>query len=202
MDASMPRLLQVALSLTIAGLIVGVPLWYRSCRHRSYRNFRVVHEGAFYRSGQMTVPGLRKIVETKGIRTIVNLRDGDSRPDQQEEAFCTARGIKYVRIVQKPWAASDHSVPAQEGVNAFIEVMRDPANYPVLLHCFAGHHRTGAYCAIYRMEFDGWRPDQAIREMIELGYDTIFGDWDVCWYLQHYQPKKSRAAVSPIDVSN
>ena len=39
---------------------------------------------------------------------------------------------------------------------ALTVVMADPGNYPVLVHCFAGIHRTGAYCAVYRMEFERW----------------------------------------------
>src|SRR5262249_47259508 len=123
-----------------------------------------------------------------------------SRPDQEEEAFCLARGIKYVRIVQKQWYASDKSVPAEEGVDDFLRVMRDPSNFPVLLHCFAGHHRTGAYCAIYRMEFNHWTQRQAIREMYDLGYDTIFTDMDVCEYLQHYRPKGRGTAAKTVSL--
>ncbi|MFO0966664.1 MAG: dual specificity protein phosphatase family protein [Gemmataceae bacterium] len=185
----MPRTLRISLALGIVALLVGGPLWYNSYRVKRYRNFRVVEPGILYRSGQMTVAGLRDVVDTKGIRTVVSLRDGDSRPDQMEEAFCVERGIKYVRIIQKQWSASDKSIPAEEGVDEFLKVMRDPANYPVLVHCFAGHHRTGAYCAIFRMEFNHWPQDRAIREMYDLGYDTIFADWDVCEYLQHYRAK-------------
>ena len=56
----------------------------------------------------------------------------------------------------------------------------------VLVHCFAGLHRTGAYCAAYRMGFNGWSQQQAILEMKHLGYDCIFNETDVCGYLQHF----------------
>jgi tyrosine-protein phosphatase SIW14 len=188
----MSRSLQLAFSFLILGLVVGGPLWYKSFRHARYRNFRVVQEGVLYRSGQMTLGGLSEVVEKKGIKTVVNLRDGDANPDQLEEEYCASRGIRYVRIAQKPWTGPDNSVPNAEGVNEFLAVMKDRSSYPVLLHCFAGHHRTGAYCAVYRMELEGWSPTEAIREMMSLGYDTILTDRDVCSYLQNYRPVPRR----------
>ena len=38
----------------------------------------------------------------------------------------------------------------------FLAVMDNRANYPVLVHCFAGIHRTGTMCAVFRMEYHGW----------------------------------------------
>jgi hypothetical protein len=68
--------------------------------------------------------------------------------------------------------------------------MRNPANHPVLVHCFAGIHRTGAFCAIYRMEFDHWTNAQAIREMRNLGYTD--DHMDVQAYLENYRPGAAR----------
>jgi protein tyrosine/serine phosphatase len=70
--------------------------------------------------------------------------------------------------------------------------MSDPANHPVLVHCFAGIHRTGAFCALYRMEFDGWSNEQAVQEMKELGYADYHRD--VFAYLRRYQPRGYLAA--------
>ena len=47
---------------------------------------------------------------------------------------------------------------------------------------------TGAYCAIYRMEFEGWSNDQAMNEMKACGYTTLDEDWDICTYLEQYRP--------------
>jgi protein tyrosine/serine phosphatase len=49
--------------------------------------------------------------------------------------------------------------------------MDDPANYPVWVHCTAGRDRTGAMCAVYRMEYDHWSAEQALAEMREYGFD-------------------------------
>src|SRR5256885_11207419 len=54
--------------------------------------------------------------------------------------------------------------PAERGLQAFRAIMDDPAQQPVLVHCFKGVHRTGAYCAIYRMDYDGWANYQRSEE--------------------------------------
>ena len=51
--------------------------------------------------------------------------------------------------------------------------MDDPANYPVLIHCKAGLHRTGVMVAVYRMEYQAWTSHEAISEMKAHG----FGDF-------------------------
>ena len=66
--------------------------------------------------------------------------------------------------------------------------MSDPANYPVLIHCFAGIHRTGAYCAIYHIEQDHWSNDRAIDDLMAHGYYNLAGEEDICGYLHNYRP--------------
>lgn len=92
-------------------------------------------------------------------------------------------------IAPQHWEAADGGTPpVEEGVRRFREVMADPHNYPVLVHCLAGIHRTGAYCAIYRMEFEHWTNAQAIEEVKAFGYTNLDGEEDVLGYLEHYKP--------------
>jgi protein tyrosine/serine phosphatase len=85
-------------------------------------------------------------------------------------------------------------------VRKFREIMADPDNFPVLIHCFAGIHRSGAYCAIYRMEHDHWTNAQAIAELKAHGYDNLDDEWDILGYLEQYcptwrQPDEKHSAV-------
>ena len=109
-------------------------------------------------------------VRDRGIRTVVTLRDSenpsDPPPDLAEQRYCEAEEINYFRISPRKWWSPDGSVPAALGVRQFLAVMDDPANYPVLVHCYAGVHRTGAFCAVYRMEYDHWTNAEAIRELL------------------------------------
>jgi len=99
-----------------------------------------------------------------------------------------------LRLPPLNWWAIDGSVPAEVNVRKFLEIMDDPNNYPVLIHCFAGSHRTGAYCAIYRMEYEHWSNEDAMDEMRAAGYLSIYDDWDILGYLERYRPRwKARA---------
>ncbi|HYV39841.1 MAG TPA: tyrosine-protein phosphatase, partial [Gemmataceae bacterium] len=86
------------------------------------------------------------------------------------------------------WDAPDGSVPNEVSVIKFREIMSNPANYPVLVHCLAGKHRTGAMCAVFRMEFDHWSNEQAIDELKLYGYDNVEEHLDLLGYLERYQP--------------
>jgi tyrosine-protein phosphatase SIW14 len=183
----MPRSLQLVFALVVMTLLVGGPLWYKREHERHFRNFRVVHEGVLYRSGQLDIDGLKRIVHDYRIKTIVSLRDRDDASDLQEAEWASKAGINHVRIPHRPWWAADGTVPAEQGLAAFRQVMSDPANNPVLVHCFAGIHRTGAYCAVYRMDHDGWTNSAAIAEMRALGYATLDGDLDVLTFLERYR---------------
>jgi tyrosine-protein phosphatase SIW14 len=141
----------------------------------------------------MTIAGLKSVVHDYGIKTVVSLRDSvyvnDPPPDLAEENYCLAEAIKYVRISPRSWWAPDGSIPAEIGVNRFLEVMDNPLNYPVLIHCFGGIHRTGAFCAVYRMDKQHWTNKQAIAELMAGGYKELTDDWDLLSFLENYQPR-------------
>jgi protein tyrosine/serine phosphatase len=190
----MPRYLCWLCGTLIALFLVAGPVVFFNYQQAEFRHFRVVRDGVLYRSGQMSLSGLKRVIHDHGIRTVVTLRDaiaiGDPPPDWEEEEYCRAEDITYVRIPPRTWWAADGSIPAEKGIQQFLAVMDNPENYPVLVHCFAGIHRTGAFCAIYRMEYEGWTNAGAIAEMKACGYNTLEDEWDVLGYIEKYQPRK------------
>jgi protein tyrosine/serine phosphatase len=192
-----PRPLSLAFTALVAMTLIVGPWWYKREHDRHSRNLHVVEEGVLYRSGQLDLEGLKRVVRDHGIRTIISLRDGDRTLDQDEEDWAPYAGANYIRIPPRAWQTPDGTVPAEEGLKVFREVISDPANHPVLIHCFAGIHRTGAYCAVYRMDFQGWSNHDAIAEMRALGYSTLDGDKDVLGFLEHYRPQGSKQILTP-----
>jgi tyrosine-protein phosphatase SIW14 len=188
----MARRLPYVLGLLILALLIAGPLAYATYRKHDQRNFRVVRAGVLYRSGQVTLHGLKRIVRDHAIKTVVTLRDarnpGDPPPDHEEETWCKAAGLTYYRLTPAAWSAGDGSVPAAKNVRRFREIVKDAANYPILVHCFAGRHRTGAYCAIYRMEQERWSNEEAIEDMVTNGYDLLDEHEDLREYLRQYRP--------------
>lgn len=190
----MARWWQLVLGSLVLLLAAGVPLVFSANRQHHLRNFRVMEDGELYRCGQLTPAGLERVIHDYGIKTVVTLRTARDPsmpyPDAWEKDVCDARGLRHVRIVPRVWGVNEKGeVPAEEGVREFLKVMDDPANHPVLLHCFAGVHRTGAMCAVYRMEYSRWGVDRALAEMEWFGYDPEDMHEHVGAYLRSYRPR-------------
>lgn len=186
------------LPATLVGMsLFVVPFEYAKIREKHLRNVRVVEDGVLYRSGQPSPLGLTRLVHDYDIRTVVCFRDIEEGkalvpPDQWEEGFCANLGIRYVRMPLVLWSCQNGVVPADENVHRFVDIMADPKNYPVLIHCFRGIHRTGTYAAIYRMEFQGWSNAEAIEELKAWGYDNLDKEDDVRGYLERYVPTRRK----------
>ncbi len=181
----MSRLGTIA-GILFVGLSLVAPVAFALHQLSQTPNFHVVREGVLYRSGQMSIAGLKRTINDLGIRTVVSLRIGSQANDRAEEEYCTSQGINFVRIKPLAWNGVRGKAEVDQGVDRFLAVLRDPKKHPVLIHCYAGIHRTGAYCAIYRMELEGWSNARAIEEMKAHGY-TIFEEHaDVREYLTTY----------------
>jgi protein tyrosine/serine phosphatase len=157
----------------------------------SQRNFRVVEPGILYRSGQMDILGLTRTVHDYGIRTIVCLREaGDvGRMAQKEEEWARKECLNYHSLPVRAWYAREGETEAgaMENVRQLLSILRDKRNHPVLIHCFAGIHRTGIYVAVCRMERDGWDLDHAMQEMRSCGYTEVERHNDVMEFLTGYR---------------
>jgi protein tyrosine/serine phosphatase len=199
----MSRIFQSLFGFMIVALLVGVPLGYGFFLKVNIRNFHQVREGVLYRSGQMSTFGLRTMIHDHGIKYVITLRDAvypsDPPPDLAEEEYCREQEIGYFRIPPRSWWAPAGQVPADEGVRKFLEIMDNPDNYPVLIHCFGGIHRAGAFSAIYRMEYQHWTNAEAMAEMKTCGYNTLDDEWDISTYLEKYCPRWKGKAESPKD---
>lgn len=198
MTRSMSALLGAMVAVGVAFGAYG----YHARNVQHYRNFRVVEPGVLYRGGQMNLNGLGRVAREFDIQTVVSFRDvrGDKERDPDlvnEQLFCESRGIAYVRLSPKPWGpGATGRAPVEENVREFVRVIEERRKVgAVLIHCMRGVHRTGAYTAIYRMEFNGWLKAEAIAEMVERGYDTLDDDPDILQYLAGYVPHRPRPAT-------
>ena len=192
----MPRFVRIAFVLLILGMLVGGPLCHAYYHQANFRKVRVVKDGVLYRSGQLSEKGLKSLIHDLGIKTVVTLRDstvaGAPAPDHGEEVYCLNQEINYYRIAPRRWITNDGAVPAEEGVKVFREVMDDPAHYPVLIHCWGGIHRTGAFCAVYRIEYEDWSNARAVDELLAAGYREFEDKWDLLEFVEKYVPRSRR----------
>ena len=108
--------------------------------------------------------------------------------------MCKAKGLKHVRIVPRVWGADEKGeIPAEQAVQEFLAVMEKKENHPVLVHCFAGIHRTGTMCAIFRMEYHGWTVERSMEEMQLYGFAPEDMHQHIAVYLREYETRRKAA---------
>jgi tyrosine-protein phosphatase SIW14 len=122
-----------------------------------------IDEGLF-RGGLPTEKGMKKLKEL-GIKTIVNI-ESNQRRIEQERAWAKKFKIDFISIPMD-W----QTTPSDEMVNEVLTHMLNLKKHPVYLHCRHGKDRTGLLAGLYRVEVQGWEPEKAYREMLEIGFD-------------------------------
>ena len=126
-------------------------------------NFYQVSE-FMYRGAQPGKEGFKQLSEM-GIKTVINLRGFHS-----DKKFIQDSGLQYKPIPFNTWD------PKEEDIVKFINIVKNQDNYPIFVHCMHGADRTGTMIAIYRMVFEDWSKEKAIKEMTEgpFGYHSIW----------------------------
>lgn len=99
--------------------------------------------------------------------TILNLEDNFEKVDR-ESGWASHYGLKFISI---PFD-SDDAYPSDSAVEQALQVMQNPANYPLFIHCHHGENRTGMMVGLYRVFVDHYSPEDAYREMLNYGFDS------------------------------
>ena len=133
-------------------------------------NVRTVDEGQVYRSAQLTGANLETVLDSKKIKTVINLRGESSDTDwyRSELASCNARGIDHIDI-----ALSAGRFPPPSELKKMFTAF-DSAQRPVLLHCKGGADRSGLTSVIYKHVYDKMPLDQAIASQLTWRYGHIW----------------------------
>ena len=111
-----------------------------------------------FRGGQ-PVPESFGFLKWRGIKTVINLRE-----EHDERELVEKLGMNYVYIPLDAW----DRVP-DLAIRRFFNVVNDPENQPVFVHCRRGADRTGFMIGLYRIAEQGWSAQQAYREARALG---------------------------------
>ncbi len=203
----MPVWLKWTFGALMGTAIVGVPALVYRVSYATEKRFREVTPGRFYRCGQMSADAFRAKIREHGIKLVVNLQDENpdpllsagywDTPHIPESQACQDEGAKFTFLT---WygtrgllarnVASTTNRPRV--IDDFLALCDDPSNYPMLIHCMAGLHRTGALTAVYRMEYEGYSREDALRELRANGYGdskaTIANDY-ILEYIHLYEPR-------------
>uniref|UniRef100_UPI00404932CC dual specificity protein phosphatase family protein n=1 Tax=Flavobacterium sp. TaxID=239 RepID=UPI00404932CC len=147
------------------GIVLLSAVGYYVYKMHFDNNLVVISEGKVYKTAAIPPDEIDEFIEKYKIKTVIDLRmpgtnDTILNPETPGElmlekmAVAAIPNVQYINI-PTPQVPEDHSV------DAFIEVMNDSANYPVLIHC---HHGTGRACmfsSIYRIEYENFSNEEA-----------------------------------------
>ncbi|MCS6851046.1 MAG: tyrosine-protein phosphatase [Gemmataceae bacterium] len=201
----MKAILRGFFALIIFTLVAVVPIVYFRYAYTFSKRLREVVPGVLYRSGQLTAPGFIDAIKRLGIRTVINAQDEFPNPQVAagfftwetvpEEELCRQLGVRYVHLPPRLLSPNEVESRRPEAIDQFLAIMDDPANYPVLLHCRAGLHRTGVLSAVFRMEYQGWPHKEALDELRALGFGELActsANEYVTQYVLSYRPGERR----------
>ncbi|CAF9926517.1 MAG: hypothetical protein ALECFALPRED_003460 [Alectoria fallacina] len=83
--------------------------------------------------------------------------------------YVEEKGIEHFRIIIPAHKNPSSTIPIEPLLDA-LKIILNPSNYPLLIHCNKGKHRTGCMIACYR-KMNGWTDAAIITE-----YRTFAGD--------------------------
>jgi protein tyrosine/serine phosphatase len=119
-----------------------------------------------------------------GIKTVIDLQaDGENVNEAQ---LVKGAGMKFYRIPM-----TTRVPPTAAQLAEFLQIVNDPAQQPVYVHCKGGKHRTGVMTAVYRMEQDSWSPDRAFKEMKQYKFGMDFLHPEFKRFVYGYEAKRA-----------
>jgi protein tyrosine phosphatase (PTP) superfamily phosphohydrolase (DUF442 family) len=144
----------------VLALLVGAVLmaiggtygWWTIAEHRLV----TISPGKVYQSAEIPPTELSTIAKANGWKSVIDLRD--TRPDAiaAEKTALDAIGVRHLHVPSL-------QEPTTETIDRVLDLMGDPANQPLLLHCEHGEGRSVLLAALYRMRHEGWTADAAWR---------------------------------------
>lgn len=120
-------------------------------------NFYKVSD-TLYRGAQPRKTGIKELKKL-GIKTIINLRLSNT-----DAELISGSGIKYYFLPVNTLSPDEYKF------SRFLEIISDPSNCPVFVHCRRGADRTGVAIALYRIKVQKWGVDDALNEMQNGGF--------------------------------
>lgn len=169
-------------------------------QHFHLKRFGVVREGVLYRMGQPTQVGWEHAIRNLKIRTVICTRVGDpalragvwDRGESDgplESVWVGQLGARHRLFpigseAYWPW-------PSPDQFEDLFDILDDPKNHPVAVHCMGGRHRTGTFVALFRLEYDGWPIEPTLAEMysFDFGEPNALQDLNLRTYLPRPLPE-------------
>lgn len=100
----------------------------------------------------------------QGFKTIINLESNESAIAQEKR---NAERLGFNYIISE---LNTNETPDDSQIQKVLEILRDPSQQPVFIHCYHGQDRTGMVIGIHRVLDENWSQSEAYKEMLNLGF--------------------------------
>jgi protein tyrosine/serine phosphatase len=124
-----------------------------------------------------------------GVKTVIDLQANGLATERR---LVESAGMKFFRIPM-----TTRKAPTTDDLSTFLQLVNDPVNQPVYVHCAGGRHRTGVMTAVYRMTHDGWNSDQAFKEMKQYDFGADFLHPEFKHFVYGYRAEPDLALPAP-----
>ncbi|MCB9879438.1 MAG: dual specificity protein phosphatase family protein [Planctomycetes bacterium] len=141
------RRLAKTVALLIGLLVVALGGYYAKWEFIDHR-MATITEGSVYQSAAIPADEIVAVLQEKGIRTVIDVRDSEPDLVAAEHEVVEAAGLEHVHIPMPQDPDMGH-------VKQFLDTI-EHCPLPVLVHCTHGQARSVLMCAIYRIEDEGW----------------------------------------------
>lgn len=132
-------------------------------------NVRTVDPGNIYRSGQLMRHRLVDVLDSKQIKSVINLRGyspGNTALNEERD-LCKTKDIKHVDINM-----SAHKLPEPGELRKLLKAF-DTLPRPILIHCAAGSDRSGLASTLYMNICKGVSLNEAESSQLTWRYGHI-----------------------------
>lgn len=191
-------------NLKILGVLFIIAIVYYVWHvHFNFR-FEEISKDKVYKSALIKPEKLENFLVKNNIKTVIDLLDPGVQdrlnPAKQVDINKEDEAIKKINekhnLNIKHINIASVQVPTKKTLKKFYKVLDDKSNYPVLIHCYHGTGRAAIYSAIYRLEYEDWKNEDArdkTRVVVEgLGYRSSFADGKVKGdFLMKYKPRSA-----------
>ena len=126
-------------------------------------NYHIV-DNRVHRGGFPKKTGFKVLKTHNRIKSILSLRGFDDKSIAEHD-FALKNNLSFFSI-----PLSVYKQPTENNVKQFLNIVLNPDNQPVFVHCTSGRDRTGAMIALYRVVVYGWGPKEAYKEAKKLGF--------------------------------
>jgi protein tyrosine/serine phosphatase len=123
---------------------------------------------------------IRFLAEKYQLRVILSLEDDY---DTDMNVWCTKYNI--IHNTELDYVSATSVFKDKKDLYKYISIINNRMNFPMLIRCRAGADRTGAACAIYRIEKQGWSNWKAWLEMLTYFHLPFIFPWPTKFILSY-----------------